>query len=218
MNVRTVVAAVTLLVVAWGFGRWSAVAPAPIPETPTVTPQQTPGATPRVAEPLIENVSEAPVFAALTPGKPVGVPDMAPYSGFGEDVERVIPDDTEPVLFKKDWREGLTPDQVRLYAEGLVRSGLEDIGLCKSGYTCHVNLKYRVDEQNRSDYPHAIWLHATFMTRTRHEELYWYYEGSQTRVWVRTEAGWRYDGIVEDLPEQTKMTQVKLMASSFIKN
>ncbi len=212
MKVRTVAVMLALMVFAWGVGRWSATAPTPPIRIPSKEP---------VPEPTQEpspGPASTPNFATLSSSKPDGVPGMAPYSGFGKDVEHVMPEDTEATIFRADWREGLTPEQVALYAEGLVRSGLDDIGLCRPGYTCHATIRYRHDEQNESsDLPHAVWLHATFTTRAGHSEYYWYQERSDSsKVWVMTDSGWRYDGATEELPDMDKRTQSKLIASSFL--
>jgi len=166
MGVALVV--VALVVVAWGFGRWSAQVPAPPAGdiSQSVALEVTPGPT---QTPVVEEGTKS---TALSPNIPDGVPGIAPYSAMGRTVERMIPDDTEPVNYREDWWQGLTPEQVTLYAEGLVRSGLEDLGLCKPGYTCHATLLYRVDEQSSS--PYAVWLHMTLTTRTGHKELYYY--------------------------------------------
>jgi len=175
----------------------------------------------RTAAPAVAAASQSPVVADAVPrytrlskNEPDGVPAPVPYTGFASDVEYVVPADTEPTLWRNDWREGLTGEQVRLYEEGLVRSGMEDLDLCKPGYTCHAAVRYRIYDQNRPDVPHEIRLQATFTTRTKHRELFFYWQEGRTKVWSMTEEGWHFLGIVEDLPEPDRTKFLKLMSIS----
>ena len=203
---------VALVIAAWGFGRWSA--QVPTPEVANINPSTTPEVTPEPTQaPVAEEGTKS---TPLSLNIPDGVPSIAPYSAMGRTVVRAIPDDTEPVIYREDWKKGLSPEQVTLYAEGLIRSGLEDLGLCKPGYTCHATLLYRLDEQSYS--PHGIWMHMTLTTRSGQIELYYYYDGRQMKSWQMTDGAWRIVGVVEDLPEQAKLTQQKLMASWDITN
>lgn len=214
---RLMLAVLLLLIAAWGLGRWSAMSPAPqdtSPQADGVSPPVATEDTPASAQMPI--VDEGTKSTALSLNTPDGVPTIEPYTAMGETVERTIPEDTEPAIYREGWKQDLTPEQIDLYAQGLVRAGLDQLELCKPGYTCHATMLYESSQQSNS--PYAIWLQMTFTTRTGHEEFYYYYDGKEMKSWQMADNEWQYRGVLEEMPEQAKLTLLKLMAGTHLKN
>jgi len=155
-------------------------------------------------------------YTRLSANEPDDLPAMVPYGGVARSSQAAIPVDTEPAIWITDWQEGLTGEQVKMYAEGLVRSGLEDLHMCKPGYTCHGTVNYRIYEQNRPDLPRILTLQMSFTTPTQHEELFLLVEGGRGKVWFMTATGWNFTGVVEDLPENDQNMVYKLMCGSHL--
>lgn len=212
MRSRAVVAFVLGGVMVWGVMVFRA---AKVPTPPAQTPSQPVTV---VANTLAagEYIFQGAKYTRLSPNEPDGLPAVDPYGGLSRSGQAAIPFDTEPAIWSNDWQKGLTGEQVTMYAQGLVRSGLEDLHLCKPGYTCHGTVNYRVYEQNRSDLPHILKLQMSFTTPTQHEELFLLVEGGRGKVWSMTAAGWNLTGIVEELPERDRSMVYKLMCSSHL--
>ncbi|MBX4211287.1 MAG: hypothetical protein KW806_00590 [Candidatus Yanofskybacteria bacterium] len=163
-----------------------------------------------------EYIFQGSKYTRLSPNEPDGLPSVDPYGGLARSAQAAIPVDTEPAIWTSDWLKGLTGEQTKMYAEGLVRSGLEDLHMCKPGYTCHGTVNYRVYEQNRSDLPHILTLQMSFTTPTQHNEVFLLVEGERGKVWFMTDQGWDFTGVVEDLPESDRAVVYKLMSSSYL--
>lgn len=154
----------------------------------------------------------APEYTRLTPNEPDGLPAVVPYGGTARDGVVMIAADAEPAIWSNDWKEGLTGAQMYQYAQGLVRSGMEDLNMCKPGYTCHAAIRYRIYEQTSS--PQEIRLQMTFTTRFQHNEMFLFVREGRGKVWFNNGGGWNFTGDVEELPENDQNTVYKLMSCS----
>lgn len=179
--------------------------PAVVANDPIVAPSQ---------PVVVANDPVAPKYTRLSPSEPSGLPATEPYGGFGRDAEAMLPADAEPAIWSNDWREGLTGEQIKMYAEGLVRSGLEDLHLCKPGYTCQTAIRYRIYEQNRSDLPRDMRMQLTLTTRAQQLELYWHLRDGRSKAWFMTGGEWTFVGVLEELPDHEMETILKLVTGS----
>ena len=161
-----------------------------------------------------EYLYEGAKYTRLSTDVPDGVPTPDAYGGFARSAQAAIPVDTEPAIWSNNWMEGLSAEQVKMYAQGLVRSGLEDLQMCRPGYTCHGTVNYRVYEQNRSDLPNFTTLQASFTTPTQHREMFLLVQDGRGKVWFNNGTGWDYNGVVEELPDSDRNVVYKLMCSS----
>lgn len=222
MNVRTKMLLVVAAVIAvpmmlaavalvGAVAYWAIKAPAVSATMPSSTPVV--ASNPLTSE---EYLYEGAKYTRLSTTEPDGLPAVDPYGGLARSGQAAIPADTEPAIWSQDWQENLSGEQAKMYAQGLVRSGLDDLHLCKSGYTCHGTVNYRVYEQNRSDLPHIITLQMSFTTPTQHEELFLLVHNDQGKVWSMSAAGWNLLGVVEELPENDRTMVYELMASSHL--
>lgn len=170
-------------------------APGLVPTIQAPGPSPTP--TIQLPAPLNKTKTSDAVAMPLTTQKwPAEVPSTFKKDSGGT---LVLPADTETSIWC-DLCWGLLPrEQIKPYFEGLVRSGLEDLGMCKPGYTCHASGRFQKWTRESDQ---SLVVQMRFDTRTTYNELLYFYDRSsdpRETAWLLTSSGWKFLGVLSEV-------------------